>query len=133
MCIGLCWNLQTFIQRRRQGNMGSLVRSTIMKIRATEHFHRGLLLSTQRKEKEFQRNTMKCFWSFCFSKESKARMRKTIYMGKLLTSKIRTRNIFGFSLILLLNKHGKETKKKLQLIFFLIFFQTYKKKARKRK
>ena len=43
---------------------------------ATQQFHRGLLLSTERKEKEFQRNTLKYFWSFCFSEESKTRTRK---------------------------------------------------------
>ena len=30
-----------------------------MHTRATQNFHRGLLLMTQRKEKEFQRNTLK--------------------------------------------------------------------------
>ena len=44
-------------------------------MRATQHFHHGLLLSTP---KENKRN-------------------KTIYTGKLPTSKRRTRNPFGFS------------------------------------
>jgi len=36
-----------------------------MNMRATQHFHYGLLLGmTQKKEKEIQRNTLKCFWSF---------------------------------------------------------------------
>ena len=42
---------------------------TIIQMRATHHFHRGLLLGmTRKKEKEIQRNTLKYFWSFCFSK-----------------------------------------------------------------
>jgi len=37
-------------------------------MRATQHFHRGLLLGiTQIKGKEIQRNTLKYFWSFWFS------------------------------------------------------------------
>ena len=51
------------------------VRSTIMHMRAAQHFHHGLLLSTP---KEKKRN-------------------KTIYTGKLPTSKRRTWNLFGFS------------------------------------
>ena len=36
-------------------------------MRATQQFHRGLLLGmTQTKGKEFQRNTLKYFWSFWF-------------------------------------------------------------------
>ena len=36
-------------------------------MRATQHFHRGLLLGKTRiKRKEIQRNTLKYFWSFWF-------------------------------------------------------------------
>ena len=69
-----------------------------MHMRATKHFHRDLLLGTTRiKRKEIQRNTLKYFWNFCFSKENKTKMRKTIYTGKLPTSKRRMGNLFGFS------------------------------------
>ena len=64
------------IQFKRDDKLfGLFVRSTIMHMRATQHFHYGLLLSTP---KEKKRN-------------------KTIYTGKIPTSKRRTRNIFGFS------------------------------------
>ena len=46
-----------------------------MHMRATKHFHYGLLLSTPKGK----------------------RINKTIYTGKLPTSKRRTRNLFGFS------------------------------------
>jgi len=61
-----------------------LVKSTIMYMRATKHFHHGLLLSTPKGKK---RN-------------------KIIYTGKLPTSKRRTRNHFGFSFNYC-HKHGK--------------------------
>ena len=53
--------------------------------RATQHFHRGLLLSTPKEKKG----------------------NKTIYMGKLPTSKTRMRNLFGFSFNYYYYKHGK--------------------------
>ena len=51
----------------------ALISSTIIHMRATQHFNGGLLLGTTQ-------------WK-----------RKTIYTGKLPTSKRRTGNIFGFS------------------------------------
>jgi len=54
-------------------------------MRATQHFHRGLLLSIP---KEKKRN-------------------ETIYTGKLPTSKRRMRNIFGFSFNYYYYGHGK--------------------------
>ena len=60
-------------------------------------------------------------------------MRKTIYTGKLTTSKTKTRNLLGFILILLLNKLERKTKKKREMFLdFIKAFQTHKKKARKR-
>ena len=53
---------------RRQGKMGSLLDQENGHMRATQHFHRGLILGATRiKRKEIQRNTLKYFWSFCFS------------------------------------------------------------------
>ena len=43
-------------------------------MKATQHFHRGILLTTQRKRKEFQRNTLKYFWSSF--KEAKQRRKE---------------------------------------------------------
>src|SRR3989337_3656097 len=91
-----------------------------MHMRATQHFHRGLLLSTQRKEKrkEFQRNTLKYFWSFCFLKKVKQEQEKLFTRESSQQAKEEREIFLGFLLIVLLIKHGKETKKKLQLFFF---------------
>ena len=78
-----------------------------MHMRATKHFQYGLLLLTP---KERKRN-------------------KTIYTGKLPTSKIRTRNLFGFSSLII-----STTGMKIKLTIFLVFYkvyQTHKKKTRK--
>ena len=82
-------------------------------MRATQYFHRGLLLTTQRKRKEFQRNTLKYFWSFCFSLEEsetkEERKREKIFTRESSQqTKEEQGNLFGFSfLILLLSMHRK--------------------------
>ena len=43
-CRGLSWNLQTFYSTGEDKVKWALVRSTITQMRATQHFHRGLLL-----------------------------------------------------------------------------------------
>ena len=43
-CYGLSWNLQTFYSKEEDKLYGLFVRSIIMHMRATQHFHRGLLL-----------------------------------------------------------------------------------------
>jgi hypothetical protein len=76
-------------------------------MRATQHFHRGLLLLSQRKE--FQRNTLKYFWSFCFSEESKKQEREKLFTWESSQQTKEEREIFlGFLLIVLLNRHRKE-------------------------
>src|SRR3989337_1592291 len=61
-CRGLSWNLQTFYSTGEDKVKWAL---TIMHMRATQHFHRGLLLGMIKiKRKEIQRNTLKYFWSF---------------------------------------------------------------------
>ena len=47
-----------------------------MHMRATQHFHRGLLLSTPRKRKEFQRNTLIFFGVLVFLKKVKQEQEK---------------------------------------------------------
>ena len=67
-CHGLSWNLQTFYSTGEDKVKWALISSTVIHMRATQHFHRGLLLGTTRiKRKEIQRNTLKYFWSFWFS------------------------------------------------------------------
>ena len=75
------------------------------------------------KEKEIQRNILKYFWSFWFfeskqTKKGKAKTRKNIYMGKLPTSKRRTRKYFWvFFLVLQQFKLGRKIKKKQETYF----------------
>ena len=45
-CRELSWNLQTFYSKGEDKVIWALVRSTIMHMKATQHFHRGLLLGT---------------------------------------------------------------------------------------
>ena len=67
-CRELSWNLQTFYSIGEDKVNVLFISSTIIHMRATQHFHRGLLLGTnQIKVKEIQRNTLKYFWSFWFS------------------------------------------------------------------
>ena len=68
------------------------------------------------------------------NEKRKAKTRKTIYTGKLPTSKRRTRKYFWvFFLVLQQFKLGRKIKKKQETYFwdFLKVFQTQKKKARK--
>ena len=43
-CRGLSWNLQKIIQQEKTRENGLFIRSTVIHIRATQHFHHGLLL-----------------------------------------------------------------------------------------
>ena len=52
-CRGLSWNLQTFYSTGEDKVNELFISSTIIHMRATQHFHRGLLLGTTRiKRKE---------------------------------------------------------------------------------
>ena len=78
------------------------ISSTIIQMRATQHFHRGLLLGTTRIKKKINSNThWNIFGVFGFleqaNKKGKQKMRKTIYAGKLPTAEEEQGNIFGFS------------------------------------
>ena len=78
--------------------------------RATQHFHYGLLLSTP---KEKKRN-------------------KTIYMGKLPTSKRKMGNIFGFSFnYYYYNMKSKLAKATTNFLFFLRFIKHTRTKHKK--
>ena len=74
-----------------------------MHMRATQHYHRGPLLTmTQRKLKEFQRNTLKCFGVFVFLKKVK-RKREKLFTRESSQQAKEEREIFlGFLLLLLL-------------------------------
>jgi hypothetical protein len=71
-------------------------------MRATHHFIAVFsLLRLNKKEKKFRETHKKYFWSFWFfekksklKRRGKTKMRKTIYTGKLPTSKRRARKSF---------------------------------------
>ena len=75
-----------------------------MQIRATQHFHHGLLLgTTQIRRKETQRNTLNIFEVLVFLKESRLKKREKQKWEKLFTressqqEKGEQGNPFGFS------------------------------------
>ena len=84
-------------------------------MRATQHFHRGLLLSTPK------------------GKKRNSKRNKTIYTGKLPTSKRRMGNLFGFSFNITTTSMESKLAKSYNyfFLFFLKVFLTHKKKARK--
>ena len=51
-CNGLSWNLQTFYSTREDKVKWALISSTVVHMRATQHFHHGLLLGTTRNKKK---------------------------------------------------------------------------------
>ena len=54
-CRGLSWNLLTFYSIGEDKVKCAVISSTIIHVRATQHFHRGLLLDATRiKEKKFR-------------------------------------------------------------------------------
>ena len=75
----------------------------MMHMRATQHFHRGLLLATtQIRRKEIQRNTLKYFWSFWFflkkaNKKEKQKREKLFTRESSQQAKEEMRNLFWFS------------------------------------
>ena len=75
-------------------------------MRATKHFQYGLLLST-----------------------TKGKKNKTIYTGKLPTSKKKNEKSFWVFILITTSMEIKLTN----FLFFLKVYQTHKKKARKRK
>ena len=55
---GLSWNLQTFYSTGEDKVKWALLSSTVIHMRATQHFHHGLLLGKTRiKEKKFKKHT----------------------------------------------------------------------------
>ena len=89
------------------------ISSTIIHMRATQHFHRGILLGTTRiKRKEIQRNTLKYFGAFGFleqgNKREKQKREKLFTRESSQQAKRRTRKSFWILfLVLLLSMHRK--------------------------
>ena len=82
-------------------------------MRATQYFHRGLLLGKTRiKRKEIQRNTLRYFLEFLvfFNKriKGKSKNEKNYLHGKAPNKQKKNKEIFWiFFLVLLLSMHGK--------------------------
>ena len=107
-------------------------------MRATQHFHRGLLLSMiQNKKKRNSEKHTKIFLEFLVfrkqaNKKGKAKIRKTIYTGNLPTSKRRTKKSFWvFFLVPQQFKLRRENKKKQENCFW-IFSKFFNHSRRKR-
>ena len=97
-----------------------------MHMRATQHFHRGLLLMMTQQKKRISEKYTEIFLEFLvFLEESKikernTKTRKTIYMGKLPTGKRRTSKSFWvFFLVLQQIKLGRKIKKKKETYFWI--------------
>ena len=109
-------------------------------MRATQHFHRGLLLATtQWKEKKFRETHWDIFGVFGFYLEGnklkkEKKTRKTIYTGELPTSKRRTRKSFWvFFLNTTTNYPRKKNKKEAGNILFFCNFSKFFKHTRRRR
>ena len=77
-------------------------------MRATQHFHRGLLLGTTRiKRKEIQRNTLKYFWSFGFLQQAnKKKKREKLFTWESSQQAKEEREIFLDFLFNTTTKHA---------------------------
>ena len=80
-------------------------------MRATQHFHRGLLLGTTRiKRKEIHRNTLKYFGVFGFSGrkqiEGKNKNEKNYLHGRALNKQKKNKEIFLGFLFSITTKHA---------------------------
>ena len=80
-------------------------------MRATQHFHRGLLLgTTQIKGKEIQRNTLKYFWEFLvfLNKQIKGKRKneKNYLHGKAPNKQKKNKEIFLDFLFITTTKHA---------------------------
>ena len=77
-------------------------------MRATQHFHRGLLLSTPKEKKIIsKKHTEKVFGVFVFLKKVKQEREKLFTRESSQQAKEEREIFLGFLLILLLSKHGK--------------------------
>ena len=79
-------------------------------MRATQHFHRGLLLGTTRiKGKEIQRNTLKYFWEFLVflnKQKGKTKNEKNYLHGKAPNKQKKNKEIFLGFLFNITTKHA---------------------------
>ena len=105
-------------------------------MRDTQHFHRGLLLGMINEKKRISKKQNKIFLEFLVcckqaNKKGKAKMSKTIYTGKLPTSRRRTKKSFWvFFLVLQQFKLGRKIKKKQEICFWIssMFFKHTRRK-----
>ena len=108
-------------------------------MRATQHFHCGLLLGTTQKPIFFRETHWNIFGVFIFFlkkanwRERKTKMRKTIYTGKLPTNKRRNEKSFWvFFYYYKLTKQERKTKNKREIFLdFRSFSNTQEENGNK--
>ena len=110
-CHGLSWNLQTFYSIGEDKVKCALyqISSYSYESHSTFSSWSSPRYNSNKKKRNSEKHTEILLEFLVFlSKQIKAKMRKTIYMGKLPTSKRRTRKSFWvFFLVLLLSMHRK--------------------------
>ena len=87
----------------------ALISSTIIKMRATQHFHRGLLLGTTRiKEKKFRETHRNIFWVFWFffNKQIISKNEKNYLHGKAPNKQKKNKEIFLDFVFSAITKHA---------------------------
>ena len=98
---GLSWNLQTFYSTEEDKVKWALISSTVIHMRATQHFHCGLLLGTTRiKEKNFRETHWNIFGVFVFLLQqvnNKKKWEKLFTRESSQQAKEEQGNLFGFS------------------------------------
>ena len=101
-------------------------------MRATHHFHRGLVLSTPKEKKRISKKHNEIFLEFLFFEEKIKQEREKLFTRESSQQVKEEQEIFlGFLLILLLSLESKLNRTKF--LVFLKVYQRHEKKARKRK
>ena len=100
-CRWLSWNLQTFYSIGEDKVNGLFISLTIIHMRATQHFYRGLLLSTPKEKKIISKKHTEIFLEFLvfFSKQIKGKSKnnKNYLHGKAPNKQKKNKEIFlGF-------------------------------------
>ena len=101
-CHGLSWNLQTFYSTGEDKVKCALISSTAIPMRATQHFHRGLLLGKTRiKRKINSEKHTKIVLEFLFflnkQIKGKSKNEKNYLHGKAPNKQKKNKEIFfGF-------------------------------------
>ena len=107
-CHGPSWNLQTFYSTGEDKVKWALISSTVIHMRATQHFHHGLLLgTTQIKEKKFRETHWNIFGVFGFLQQANKKQKWEKYLhGKAPNKQKKNKEIFLNFLFNTTTKHA---------------------------